>query len=173
MFYFSAIKTIAAVIPIILAVLGIVSAISGFFPESWKYEVTNGAYLMLLSALGLTFLIYPVFPALSFIDKRLLFIFSEDRPNGCFDKCKKRYKAFLGKDIEGTIYEKENKLFKSLNMGKEREFPVDILLFVVIILFILDILATLSILTPTQFAYSFWLLILPITLFFVARRKAL
>ena len=174
LFYFPTItiKTIISVIPIIAAAIAVVSHIPGFFPGSWSYGVNSGSYIMLLSALGLTVLVYLGFAALSFIDKRLLFIFLEDKPQKYFGKWKKRWKAFFGKNIEGTIYEKENKLFTSLRMRKELESPVDIYLFVAIILVLVTILVTLSILTPNQFAYSFWLLIMPITFFFVARRKA-
>lgn len=174
LFYFPTItiKTIISVIPIIAAAIAVVSHIPGFFPGSWSHGVNSGAYIMLLSALGLTFLVYLGFAALSFIDKRLLFIFLEEKPQKYFGTWKKRRKAFFGKNIEGTIYEKEDKLFTSLRMRKEPESPVDIYLFMAIILVLVNILVTLSTLTPNQFAYSFWLLIMPF--FFVAvRRKAL
>jgi hypothetical protein len=75
-----------------------------------------------------------VLAVFSFVDKRLLFIFPEyklfpdDKRQRGSDKWKKRWKAFSGKEIEGTIYEKENELFKSLKMIKIAEQDVDIAL---------------------------------------------
>lgn len=170
LFYFPAItiKTIILSIPIIAPVAYI---IWDFFSGSWNQGMDNVAYLKFLIALGVAFLMYLGFAALSFIDKRLLFIFPEDNSQGHFDKWKKRCKAFLGKSTEGTIYGKENKLFNSLMMKKEFESPVDVSIFTSIVLVLLCILVTRSIITPNQLGYLFWLLIMPIACFFVARRK--
>ena len=87
------------------------------------------AYLTIITALGLTFLVYLVFVALSFVEKRRFFVFPEYKAVRFFDRLQKRWKAFLGRNNEGTIYEKENKLFDSLRMGKEPESPIDIYFF--------------------------------------------
>ena len=174
LFYFPAItiKTIILSLPIIVFAATVAYTMWDFFLELWNQGINNAAYLKFLSALGVTFLMYLGFAALSFIDKRLFFIFPEDNPQGHFDKWKKWCKVFLGKSTGGTIYGKETKLFTSLRMKKESELPVDFSIFMVIALLVLYILVTLSILTLNQLGYLFWLLIMPIMCFFVARRKA-
>lgn len=173
LFYFPAItKTIIVSVPIIVSAATVAYNRWDFFLELWNQGINNATYLKLLSALGVTFLMYLGFAALSFRDKRLLFIFPEDNPQGHFDKWKKRCKAFLGKSTEGTIYGKENKLFDSLRMRKELELPVDVFIFMCIVLVVLYILVTLSILTLNQFEHSCGLLTVSIICLFVARRKA-
>ena len=173
LFYFPAItiKTIIVSIPILASAAAVAYPIWDFFLELWNQGIHNAAYLKFLSALGLTFLMYLGVAALSFIDKRLLFIFPEDNPQGHFDKWKKWCKAFLGKSTGGTIYKKENKLFASLRMGKKIESPVDLFIFMAIALVVLYILVTLSILTPNQFEHSCYLLTVSIIFLLVARRK--
>jgi hypothetical protein len=160
------------ILPTIAAATAILYHVRGFVPESWSHGVNFSAYLTILAALGLTFLIYLGFVALSFIEKRLFFVFPEYKAVQFFDRLKKRGEAFLGWKMEGTIYEKEDKLFHSLGMGKELESPIDVYLFMVIMLIISSILVTRSVITILQYAISFWLLILPITLFFALGRKA-
>jgi hypothetical protein len=46
---------------------------------------------------------------------------------------KKRLKAFLGSKIERTIYEKENKLYRSLRVSKAVEIPIDCFFLVLLI----------------------------------------
>ena len=46
---------------------------------------------------------------------------------------KNRLEVFLGSKIERTVYEKENKLYLSLGVKKEPEFPIDVLIFVILI----------------------------------------
>ena len=133
-----------------------------------------GAYL------GVNLVLFLGLALFSFIDKRLLFIIPEYKLQGHFDKWKKMWKAFLGNNIEGTIYEKENKLFDSLKMRKNIEPGVDILLLYIIIFVALVILEVLlgvlgSFLTFNQFIFTFYLLFLlsPIPVFlFMAKRKA-
>jgi hypothetical protein len=145
LFYFPAItiKTIILSLPIIVSAATVAYTMWDFFLELWNQGINNAAYLKFLSALGVTFLMYLGFAALSFIDKRLFFIFPEDNPQGHFDKWKKWCKAFLGKSTGGTIYKKENKLFASLRMRKELELPVDVFIFMCIVLVVLYILVTL------------------------------
>lgn len=130
------------------------------------------AYLTIITALGLTFLVYLGLVALSFVEKRRFFVFPEYKAIMLFDRLQKRWNAFLGRNNEGTIYEKENKLFDSLRRGKETEFPVDIVLIMVIILCALEVLVMLSILPPTSIAYLFWLLLMPFLILFTRIRKA-
>jgi hypothetical protein len=175
LFYFSASKILIPAIPAIVAILSFLSQIVDFFPTAWLQSANNWTYivsLILAGMLGIYFLLYLGLTALSFIDKRLLFIFLENKPKGYFDKWKRRYNAFLGKDVRGTIYEKENKLFNSLRMGKEPEWPIDILLLMVITLGILEILVILSILPVTWIPYLFWLLIMPFVIYLMLLRKA-
>lgn len=173
LFYFPAItiKTVILSLPIIVSAATVADPMWDFFLELWNQGVHNAVYIKLLSALGLTFLMYLGFAALSFIDKRLLFIFPEDNSQGHFDKWKKQCKAFLGKSTEGTIYKKENKLFASLRMGKEFESPVDLFIFMAIALVVLYILVTLSILTLNQCEHLCYLLIVSIIFLLVVRRK--
>jgi len=163
------------ILPSIAAVTVVAYNVRAFIYPSWSQWVNAVAYQILLISLGLTLvvvflIINPFFAVVSFIDKRRFFIFPEYKPRGFFDKLKKWFESFLGKNIEGTIYEKENKLFHSLRMKKEPEYPVDIVLFMFIIIFALAILDTLSML-PNQVHSLVWLLI-ALSLFFFVRRKA-
>ncbi len=74
LFYFSPIKTFISSIPIIAAAITAVSSIIGFFHLPSIQSINVGPYLGLLIALGLTFLMYLGVAALSFIDKRSLFM---------------------------------------------------------------------------------------------------
>ncbi len=123
-------------------------------------------------ALGITFLMYLGVAALSFIDKRSLFMYPEDKPR-IHIEWRNRWKAFLGKNIEGTIYEKENKLFKSIGYFKEPESPVDLFLFLALIITVIDILITQSVFIINQLSYLFWLILISLTIFIMAKRKAL
>jgi len=169
LFYFPTIswrEILLYIIPTIAAATAVVYHLRGLFPDSWSPGVNMSAYLTIITALGLTFLVYLVFAAVSFIDKRRFFIFPEYKALRFFDRLKKRYEAFSGGNIEGTIYEKENKLFGSLRMVKEPESPVDIYLFITIIWGIQSILLALSALN------EFWLILVFIPFFFLLKRKA-
>lgn len=160
------------ILPTFAAATAVIYHLRGLFPESWSQGVDMSAYLTIITALGLTFLVYLVFVALSFVEKRRFFVFPEYKAVRFFDRLQKRWKAFLGRNNGGTIYEKENKLFDSLRMGKEPESPIDIYLFMAIAIIILSILVAQSIITDLQYALSFWLVILPFTLFLALKRKA-
>ncbi len=175
LFYFPSIgwrEILLYILPTFAAAIAVVYHLRGLFPESWGPGMDISAYLTILTALGLTFLIYLGFVALSFVEKRRFFVFPEYKAIRFFDRLQKRWKAFLGRNREGTIYEKENKLFDSLRMGKEPESPIDIYLFMAIAIIILSILAAQSIITYLQYALSFWLVVLPFTLFLALKRKA-
>jgi hypothetical protein len=121
---FYIITTIAVVI---LAAYPALSAVS--------VAVEDLGYISLwLLALGFYFELFLVLAFFSFIDKRLLFIFPEYKPQGLFDKCKKRWKAFLGEHMGGTVYEKEKKTFNSFNLINKMEPLVDCLFLIIIIL---------------------------------------
>lgn len=160
------------ILPTFAAATAVVYHLQGLIPESWSHGVDMSAYLTIITALGLTFLVYLVLVALSFEEKRHFFVFPEYKAVKFFDRLQKRWKAFLGRNNEGTIYEKENKLFDSLRMGKEPEFPVDIVLIMAIILCALEVLVMLSILPPTSIAYLSWLLLMPFLILFTRIRKA-
>ena len=175
LFYFPTIgwkEILLYILPTIAAVTAVLYHLRGLFPESWSHGVNMSAYLTILGALGLTFLVYLGFVALSFVEKRRFFVYPEYDAIRLFDRLKKRWKAFLGRNNEGTIYEKENKLFDSLGIGKEPEFPVDIAIIVAIILCALEVLVILSILPPISLAYLFWLLLMPLLILFTGTRKA-
>lgn len=160
---------ITSIIVVIVAAYPALSTVQVNWVTIYRWLVALGLYseLVLFSA---TF---------SFIDKRLLFIFPEYKPQGLFDKCKKRLKAFLGKNIEGTVYEKENKLFNSLKMIKVEEPFVDAILLSTIILVVpmgISLFGVeIGLLTYNQLVLIF--LILPslsliLTIFLRAKRKA-
>jgi hypothetical protein len=175
LFYFPTIgwrEILLYILPTFAAATVVVYHLQELFPESWSQGIDRSAYLTILTALGLTFLVYLGFVALSFVEKRRFFVFPEYKAIRFFDRLQKRWKAFLGRNKEGTIYEKENKLFDSLRMGKEPESPIDIYLFMAIAIIILSILVAQSIITDLQYALSFWLVILPFTLFLALKRKA-
>lgn len=165
-------REIFYILPTFAAAIAVVYHLWGLFPESWSQGVDMSAYLTIITALGLTFLVYLGLVALSFVEKRRFFVFPEYKAIMLFDRLQKRWNAFLGRNNEGTIYEKENKLFDSLRRGKETEFPVDIVLIMVIILCALEVLVMLSILPPTSIAYLFWLLLMPFLILFTRIRKA-
>ena len=97
-----------------------------------------GVYRVFLIVLGLIALIIALVEVviffLSFIDKRRFFLFPEYDALKFRDRMKKRMEAFFGSKIEYTIYEKENKLYQSLGVGKVTEAPVDLLIFVLLII---------------------------------------
>lgn len=135
--------TSKGVISIIVPILTAIAIICSWLREIWSPEVAEGVaegvgvgvgtYLLLFS-LGFYLELFLSLALVSFIDKRLLFIFPgyklfpEDKLQGRSDKEKKRWKSFLWKEIKGTIYEKEDILFKSLKARKNVEQDVDIVL---------------------------------------------
>jgi hypothetical protein len=145
LFNFSLEKILLSSIPIIATIIYILSTLRDFFLGSWSLGLRFEEYLLLIRIVGLFFLIYLGFATLSFIDKRLFFIFTDNKAQGYFDLWKKRLKAFLGINIKGTIYEKETKLFRSLGIAKEPETPIDIILFFILFTGVTAMLSGLSI----------------------------
>jgi hypothetical protein len=162
LFYFHSIgwrEFILYILPTIAAATAILYHVWGLFPESWSAGVNISAYLTLLTVLGLIFLLYLCFGALSFVEKRRFFVFPEYKAVRFFDRLQKRGEAFLGWKTEGTIYEKEDKLFHSLGMRKEPELPIDIFLFLIVISLGLSLLSGLFIISETKTTYLIWLLV--------------
>jgi hypothetical protein len=134
--------------------IGLFSILLKHFGEEFGGFLSNmlklvpARFFMIAFYLDIAELLSPivVLIALLFIDKRRLF-------------------------MKGWIYDKENKLFQSLNVAKGPETPIDIFLFTAII--ILPLLITLSIVLSIKgahYAYAFLLLLIP--LFLWLRRKA-
>lgn len=65
------------ILPTFAAATAVVYPLRGLFPESWIQGMDMGAYLTLLTALGLTLLVYLGFVALSFVGKCRFFVFPE------------------------------------------------------------------------------------------------
>jgi hypothetical protein len=188
LFHFSPAKTVLSIITIMVSIIGpILKLLLLLLPEPPDILMVLRGFLDLLD-----FILYPILVLimLSFIDKRRLFIFYEDAALGFFDRLKMRLKAFLERDREGAIYEKENLLFHSLRMRKKAELPIDLLFTPIIILIIVTVIdsllflflaaifITISLITSSQHPY-FFLLILLMTLipsflawFLALRRKA-
>ena len=168
-------KTILPLIPVLAAVLAAVYRFRPFFFKISSQSVSMGVYRVFLIALGLTALIMAlvefVIVFLSFIDKRRFFLYPEYGAIELRDRMKKRSEAFWGSKIRSTIYDKENKLYRSLGIeSKDTEQPVDIIILMIFAAFIFWIIPV--VLNIYLFAYLFWLLILPITLILVRRRSA-
>jgi hypothetical protein len=125
-------KEVISIIVPILAAIGAIYSLSKIWSPINAEAVLLGIFLLSLLVFYCAYCF--VLAVFSFVDKRLLFIFPEyklfpdDKRQRGSDKWKKRWKAFSGKEIEGTIYEKENELFKSLKMIKIAEQDVDIAL---------------------------------------------
>jgi hypothetical protein len=131
---------LSIIVPILTAIAVICSQ-----PKIWSQIVAAPVgwwilFLLLLTYYCVLFFVWAVF---SFVAKRRLFIsldykgFLWDKSQKGSDKRKTRWNAFSEKESEGTIYDKENKLFKSLNMRKIPEQGVDIYLIQSCIMFIM------------------------------------
>jgi hypothetical protein len=171
LFHFSPAKTVLSIITIMVSIIGpILKLLLLLLPEPPDILMVLRGFLDLLD-----FILYPIL---------VLIMLS------FFDRLKMRLKAFLERDREGAIYEKENLLFHSLRMRKKAELPIDLLFTPIIILIIVTVIdsllflflaaifITISLITSSQHPY-FFLLILLMTLipsflawFLALRRKA-
>lgn len=142
LFYFSYLKIFMTSIPVIAAVLGILSQTIDYPDILWNQMMESYSFLMLLQSFILVFLLYLVVAAISFIDKRRIFIYPENKPRNYFDLWKMRYNAFVGKNKTETVYLKENILFKSLGMEKKPELEIDIFLLIIFVIFLLSLFKT-------------------------------
>ena len=136
LFHFPAI-TWKGILSILVPVLAVAYYLRDFLSSLWPQNVNTSLYYTMITAVGMVVSIiiglYLLNLALSFVDKRRFFLFPEYDALKFRDRMKKRLEAFLGSKIERTIYEKENKLYQSLGVRKEPEFPIDVLLFVILI----------------------------------------
>lgn len=187
LFYFPSYITFKGVISIIVPILTAIAIICSWLREIWSPEVAEGVaegvgvgvgtYLLLFS-LGFFLELFLSLALVSFIDKRLLFIFPgyklfpEDKLQGRSDKAKKMWKAFLGKEIKGTIYEKEDILFKSLKARKNVEQDVDIVLLEFIITIIVIIPFAVKPFLVVILASCFFLPLIIFCLYVSVKRKA-
>ena len=136
LFHFPAI-TWKEILSILVPVLAVAYYLRDFLSGLWPQNVNTSLYHTMITAVGMVVSIiiglYLLSLALSFVDKRRFFLFPEYDALEFRDRMKKRSEVFLGSKIERTIYEKENKLYQSLGVRKEPEFPIDLLIFVLLI----------------------------------------
>ena len=146
LFYFPTISLKGLISALILIIPTAIAVITLLQENELLGVPENAEIYGLLIFFGVYLEFFLVSVCYSLIYKRLLFIFPRYKFQGRFDKWKKMWNAYLGEKIEGTIYEKENKLFNSLKMKKISEGPLEISLFAcifVVALFILEGIAEL------------------------------
>lgn len=185
--------TFKGVISILVPILTAIAVICSL-REIWSPIVAAPVVLWIFLLPLLTFYcaFFFLLAVFSFVKKRLLFIsleykrFSAGEPQKGSDKRKKRWNAFSGKKIEGTIYAKEDELFNSLKMIKIPEQGVDIVLIQFCIMFIMFIMTVSvpfigktfrdSVYCPALLLGAMWACILAIVLIilliFISRRRA-
>ena len=136
LFHFPAI-TWKEILSILVPVLAVAYYLRDFLSGLWPQNANTSLYHAMITAVGMVVLIiiglYLLNLALSFVDKRRFFLFPQYDALKIRDRMKKRSEAFFGSKTERTIYEKENKLYQSLEVRKEPEFPVDLCIFVILI----------------------------------------
>jgi len=135
LFHFPAI-TWKGILSILVPVLAVPYYLRYFLSGLWPQNVNQSLYHTMITAVGMVVSIiiglYLLNFALSFVDKRRLFLFPEYDALKFRDRMKKRLEAFSGSKIERTIYEKENNLYQSVGVRKEPELPIDLLIFLIL-----------------------------------------
>jgi hypothetical protein len=174
LFHFPVI-TWKGILSILVPVLAVTYYLRDFLSGLWSQNVNANLYHTMITAVGTVVSIiiglYLLNLALSFVDKRRFFLYPEYEAIKLRDRMKKRSEAFLGSKIRSTIYDKENKLYRSLGIEfKDAEQPVDIMILMIFAAFFFWIIPVGV--NIYLFPYLFWLLILPITLILVRRRSA-